>query len=187
MKDIDRYLEELERASLCAEKALEISFSVDYASYPETERHTWAAAAIIHCDIFRYFIAYQKSTRQGVERLLWIGDIVCTLWEARNWFNQSGNHRLLNIATSNGYGGEVLREQLKTLNEAYPLGGIDAYKKYRNKAGHHYDMDFVKHVYAFSQMEYDPFYRVFLNYSKFAHEWLKLCLAVVKYGHQSSG
>lgn len=186
MNDIDHYIAELERASLSAEKALEISFSDDYASYPETERHTWTAAAIIHCDIFRYFIAYQTATRQGVARLLWIGDIVCTLWEARKWFYQCGNRSLRDIASSNGYGLSVVNEELKRLKEAYPLGGIDAYEQYRNKAGHHYDTAFVNHFHAFSQMEYAPFHSVFLNYSYFAHHWLKLCLAVIQHGHRPS-
>lgn len=171
---------------MSAEKALNICFSDEYSAYPEVDRQTWAAAAIIHCDIFRYFAAYLTSTTQGVARLLWIGDIVCTLLEAKKWFYQSGNRSLLGIASANGYGHELLREQLRQLKEAYPLGGIDAYEQYRNKAGSHYDTDFVKHVQEFSQMEQDPFHSVFLNYSKFAHEWLKLCYSVVKKGQQPS-
>lgn len=183
MKDIERYIEELEKSSLIAEKALEVSFSVDFSIYPEEERHTWAAAALIHCDIFRYFVAYETSTSKGVVRLLWIGDIVCTLYEARKWFFQSGNRSLISIAASNGYGEQLVREKLKQLKDSFPLNGIDAYEKYRNKAGHHYDSGLTKHVHTFSQMEYDPFHKVFVAYSRFANEWLKLCLEVIKRGH----
>lgn len=186
MGNIDSQIAALEAASRNAMRALEATVSDDFAHCPDVERSCWASAAIIHCDIFRYLIAYQLSTSEGVVRLLWMGDIVCTLYEAKKWFFQTGNRNLLDIAIYNGYDVQNLRRQQKHLKNSFPLAGIDAYETFRNKAGHHYDAEFVQHIQSFSQTEFDSFHTVLDNYARYSHEWLKLAVAVIKHGHQST-
>lgn len=137
-----------------AERALEAAFSDEYAHYPEEQRKLWAAAAVLQCDVLRYLVTFQNATREGVVRLLWIGDIVSMLYEAKNWLSRTGTPTLRCIAESKGYAMNQLQARLRDMKKNYPLGGIDAFADYRNKVGYHYDPDFVTQLRRFSEIRW---------------------------------
>jgi hypothetical protein len=174
-----RYREGISDASLNAERAFHVAFSPEYAHYPRIERQTWAAAAILQCDILRYLIAFENETREGLARLLWMGDIVSMLFEAKIWFQNTGNKNLIEMATSKGLDTASIQKRIKEIKKSHPLSGIDDFTIYRNKAGHHYDPDFVEHVQVFSETDSDNFYNVLTNYAKFSQKWLLLCKEVL--------
>ncbi|MEA9708449.1 hypothetical protein VDF70_10605 [Xanthomonas campestris pv. raphani] len=179
-----RRLEGLRTASLNAERAFKAATSTNNAHYPEVQRHTWAAAAILHCDILRYIVTFENSTTEGLVRLLWMGDIVSMLYEARIWFQKTGNTNLQNIASSSGADVSALKAKIKALRKRYPLNGIEAFADFRNKVGHHYDPSFVAHLHTFSEMDSRAFYSALTNYANFSGEWVVLCKEVIK---QASG
>lgn len=172
-------MEALTKASLNAERAFEAAFAPEYEHYPEEQRHIWAAAAILHCDTLRYLVTFENSTTEGLVRLLWMGDIVSMLYEAREWYYRKGGPALVAIAEARGYGSDRAREEIKRIKAAYPLGGISEFEDYRNKVGHHYDKDFVAHLHTFSEKDATNFYAVLMNYAKFANAWAVLCKAVL--------
>ena len=174
-----RHLEALARASINAERAFEAAVSPHYASYPEIQRHTWAAAAILQCDILRYVVTFENSTTDGLVRLLWMGDIVSMLYEAKHWFYRTGVPNLLSIATSSGVDAAALHEELRSLKKLYPLKGVDAFAKFRNKVGHHYDQSFVAHLHEFSETDSRNFFEVLTNYAKYSGEWVVICKRVI--------
>lgn len=184
MDSVARNHDALAQASLNAERAFQAAFAPEYAHYPLVQRHTWAAAAILHCDILRYVVTFEDSTREGLVRLLWMGDIVSMLYEAREWFTGTGGPKLLEIATSRGYDTNKLRNEIKAMKRAYSLKGIDAFADYRNKVGHHYDVHFVTHLYEFSATDSDNFYAVLTNYAKFSNKWTALYKAVLAHNPQ---
>jgi hypothetical protein len=171
----------LEQASLNAERAFNSLFSPVYAQHPELCRHTWAAAAILHCDILRYVVSYEHATRQGLVRLLWMGDIVSMLYEARDWFFHTGGPNLIKIASLTGDDVGEVQADLKRIKKLYPLDGIDFYKDFRNKVGHHYDPSFVFHLHQFSGSDSKVFFEVLDNYVRFSAGWIVLCKRVISH------
>lgn len=176
------HLTGLEQASLNAESAFNAAFSPAYAQHPELYRHTWAAAAILHCDILRYVVSYEHATRQGLVRLLWMGDIVSMLYEAREWFLRTGGPNLMKIASLTGDDIEKVQADLKQIKKLYPLDGIDFYRDFRNKVGHHYDPSFVLHLHEFSRSDPKNFFEVLNNYVGFSSGWIALCKRVLTHG-----
>lgn len=172
-------MEALTKASLNAERAFEAAFSSEYEHYSDEQRQIWAATAILHCDILRYLVTFENSTTEGLVRLLWIGDIVSMLYEAKEWYYRKGGPRLLAIAETRGYGKDRAREEIKKVKGAYPLGGISEFEDYRNKVGHHYDLDFVAQLHKFSETDAANFYAVLVNYAKFANAWAALCKGIL--------
>lgn len=181
LENEDRYLESVVRASVNAEKALEAAFSNEYAHYPEEHRKLWAAAAVLQCDVLRYLVTFQNATREGVVRLLWIGDIVSMLYEAKDWLFHTGIPTLKSVAASNGYDMDELRTQLKAMKQEFPLTGIDDFADYRNKVGHHYDRDFVSQLRRFSESDGSNFHAVLRNYAGFTNAWTALCKKVLMF------
>lgn len=171
--------EGLVKASVAAERAFLVAVSADYDSHPELHRNTWAAATIIQCDVLRYLVTLESSTREGLVRLLWMGDVVSALYEAKSWFLGVGNQNLLAIARNTGYDEVRLREQMKELKSRFRLDGIDAFKSYRNKVGHHYDGDLIEHLRKFSEMDSDAFDAVVVAYVRYSNCWASLCKQVL--------
>ncbi|MBV6846263.1 hypothetical protein KWH29_13040 [Xanthomonas campestris pv. paulliniae] len=180
MDQSTRHFEALTTASINAERAFKAAVSANNVHYPEVQRHTWAAAAILHCDILRYVVTFENSTREGLVRLLWMGDIVSMLYEARTWFYNTGNANLRSIASSSGANTSTLLAKIKALKKSYPLDGIEAFADFRNKVGHHYDPSFVAQLNTFSAMESRAFYDALTNYANFSGEWVVLCKEVIQ-------
>ena len=179
-----RYLDDLAKASLAAERAFEAAVSREYSGYPEIQRHTWAAAAILHCDILRYMVTFENSTTDGLVRLLWMGDIVSMLYEARNWFYRTGSANVLEIAASSGADIASLQDELKALKKLYPLSGVDAFADFRNKVGHHYDPQFVSHLHAFAETDSGNFFEMLTNYARYSNAWSAICKKVIQNAHR---
>lgn len=179
MKEEPRYLGALAKASLNAERAFEAAVSSEYAAYPEIQRHTWAAAAILHCDILRYLVTFENSMTGGLVRLLWMGDIVSMLYEARDWFFQTGSRNVLSIASTGGVGLSEVRAELRSLKKQFPLGGIDAFANFRNTVGHHYDPQFVANLQQFAETDSRNFFEMLTNYANYTGEWTALCKRVI--------
>ncbi|WP_205393390.1 hypothetical protein [Xanthomonas hydrangeae] len=179
MEQAPRYLEALAKASFNAERAFQAAVSPDYAHYPEIQRQTWAAAAILQCDILRYVVTFENSTTDGLVRLLWMGDIVSMLYEARDWFYSTGGPNVVTIAGSNGADTSAVKAELKTIKKLYPLNGVDAFAEFRNKVGHHYDPDFVAHLHSFSETNSRNFLEILTNYASYSNEWVVLCKRVI--------
>lgn len=165
-----------------AERAFNAAFSPAYAQRPELYRHTWAAAAILHCDILRYVVSYEHATRQGLVRLLWMGDIVSMLYEAREWFLRTGGPNLMEIASLAGDDVAEVQADLKRIKRLYPLDGIDFYKDFRNKVGHHYDPSFVFHLHEFAGSDPKVFFELLNNFVRFSGAWIALCKRVLSHG-----
>jgi hypothetical protein len=179
----DHYLVALIDASRNAERAFEAAFADEYSAYPEDVRFTWAAAAVIHCDVLRHLEVYERATRDGLVRLLWLGDVICVLFEARKWYQHTGNPTLRVIAERNGYGRETVQQRLKKMNSSFPLDGVEAYENYRNRAGHHYDRGFIREIRTLSSMEAAHFNELLMYYVAFAYEWTRLCQEVMRHRH----
>jgi hypothetical protein len=175
----DRHLESVLRASVNAEKALEAAFSDEYDHYPAEERKLWAAAAVLQCDVLRYLVTFQNATREGVVRLLWIGDIVSMLYEAKDWLFCTGTPALKSIADTKNYDLDKFHARLREMKKNFPLGGIDAFANYRNKVGSHYDRDFVTHLRRFSESDGSKFRAVLGNYVDHTNAWTALCKEVL--------
>ena len=174
-------MESVTRASINAEKALEAAFSDEYAHYPDEHRKLWAAAAILQCDVLQYLVAFQHATPEGIVRLLWIGDIVSMLYEAKDWLLRTGVPNLMSIAESKGYDMVELRTRLRQIKKHFPLDGIDAFATYRNKVGHHYDPDFVTQLRQFSESDGSGFHALLCSYAGFANAWALLCKEVLTF------
>jgi len=177
----DRHLDSVLRASVNAERALEAAFSDEYAHYPEEQRKLWAAAAVLQCDVLRYVVTFQNATREGVVRLLWIGDIISMLYEAKNWLSRTGTPTLRRIAESKDHDMYQLQARLRDMKKNHPLGGIDAFVDYRNKVGHHYDPDFVTQLRRFSESDGSDFHALLRNYAAFTNAWSALCKEVLMF------
>lgn len=173
--------EDLVKASVAAERAFLVAVSVDHENYPELHRSTLAAAKIIHCDVIRYLVMLEISTKEGLVPLLWMGDVVSALYEAKIWFLGTGRKNLLDIAKNTGYDEEELREQMKGLNRQFSLDGIKAFKFYRNKVGHHYDPELIEHLRKFSEMESDGFDKIIEAYKEYSNCWAILCKQVLDF------
>ena len=82
MESTNHLYEGLVKASVAAERAFLVAVSADHENYPELYRCTLAAAKIIHCDVIRYLVMLEISTKEGLVPLLWMGDVVSALYEA---------------------------------------------------------------------------------------------------------
>ncbi|MEG3192578.1 hypothetical protein [Lysobacter sp. D1-1-M9] len=110
-----------------------------------------------------------------------MGDIVSMLYEAKQWYYRKGGPDLVAIAEARGFDKDHVREKIKAIKKAYPLDGVGEFADYRNKVGHHYDVDFVAHLRNFSETRADNFHAVLTNYAKFANTWAALCKDMLAY------
>lgn len=101
------------------------------------------------------------------------------LYEAKDWFYQTGNANVLEIASAAGIDVPAIRAELKSIKKRHPLGGVDAFASFRNKVGHHYDPKFVKHLYKFSVTDSRNFHEILINYARYANDWTALCKRVI--------
>lgn len=174
-----RYLEELTKSSENAEKAFQAAFSPKFKHHSNEELRLWAALTILHCNILRYTVTYENSTTLGIVRLLWMGDIVSMLYEARKWFYVCGNPELIRIAISKGVSKVDIEKKIEEIKLNFPLHGVEKFKSFRNKAGNHYDRKFVEHLQQFSEVDSNIFVTVLSNYANYTNRWSVLCKEVL--------
>ena len=168
------------KASVAAEQALRFALLKHHPTHSTRERQTGAAATITYCNIVRYWVMSEISTRQGLAPLLWMLDTACALVEAKKWYFEKGNPSLIEIARERGYDLAVLKQELKTLKQQHPLHEIGKYKPYRNKTGYHYDHDMLLHLDAFGQKDdYNRFLDIIRRYKTYSDGWAKLFKKIV--------
>lgn len=185
MESTNHLYEGLVKASVAAECAFLIAVSGDYDRHTELHWNTLADAKIIHCDVIRYPVTLEFSTKEGLVPLLWMGDVVSALCEAKTWFLGTRKNNLLAIAKNTGYHEEELREQMIGLKNRFRLDDIGAFRYYRNKVGHHYDPDLIDHLRRFSEMDSADFFKVIEAYKDYSNCWAILCKQVLDFNASS--
>lgn len=173
-------------ASKNAEAALNATTSPDFAHVPEDEKSAWAMAAIIHCDLCRLVVAYAECELEGVARLLWLGDIASKLYEARNWYNNSGTAALRQIAERKPIGLKPVNARIDDLKKSHGVHRVNKYVDYRNKLGYHYDAAAISHLQAFSQSDANEFFEVLTSFVRFSGDWAQLTKDIIQ-GRQTMG
>jgi len=175
----------LVNASVAAERAFQVAVSDKYVNHPELHRHTWATATIIQCDILRYLITLEESTREGLVCLLWMGDVASALYEAKKWFLGAGNQNLISIAKNTCYDVKRLQSEIKSLKMQFRLDDINRFKNYRNKVGHHYDERLIEHLRMFSESDSGDFHAFLVSYVKYSNGWASLFKKVLDFKARS--
>jgi len=167
-------------ASEAAEKAFHAIASPGLAHVPIELREAWLTATVIHCDLCRLMVAYEECERDGIARLLWMGDIASKLYEARLWFHQIGNKLLLKLAHRHGDDQAELRSRLKELERAHPIKNAAAYEKYRHKVGHHYSPEIGTILHDFGQSDSDVFFGTIADVTNYARNWVAMYKHLVR-------
>ena len=167
-------------ASKNAAAAIDALVDPQFSHVPEDERSVWAMAAIIHCDLCRLVVALDECEREGVARLLCLGDIASKLYEARNWYSNSGTTTLRAIAERRSFGVAALNARLESIKSTYQVHRINKYADYRNKVGFHYDKDAISHLSWFASEGADDFFEIMASFVKFSGEWAQLSRDVLR-------
>lgn len=167
-------------ASKNAETALNATSSTDFAHVPGDEKSAWAMAAIIHCDLCRLVVAYAECELEGIARLLWLGDIASKLYEARNWYNNSGTAVLRQIAQRKPIGLKAVNAKIDELKKAHGVHRVNKYADYRNKLGYHYDTAAISHLHTFSMNDAEEFFDVLTSFVRFSGDWAQLTKDIIQ-------
>lgn len=170
----------LKDASRNAQNAFDAVSSVEFAHVADEEKTAWAMAALIHCDVIRLVVAFEKCEREGVARLLWMSDIVSKLHEAKRWYFEKGSPLLQKIAENKACGLEPVRKKLKEIRTKHPIGKVEEYRDYRNKFGYHYDADALTYLNKFGKEAAEPFYDLLKQFVLFSGEWAQLSSSLIK-------
>lgn len=180
MTSLEDWDEPLAKASLKADKALDIAISSEFSGHAMLHRETWATAHIIHCDVIRLMWAMQGCTRQGLARLLWMGEVISCLYEAKKWYCGAGRNRLVTIAEEAGIDGNQVNSWIREIHSrAGSLRMLKHFEYYRNTVGHHYDQDLIGSLERFSSERWEDFEEVVSAYAQYAKEWMRLCERVI--------
>lgn len=144
------------------------------------DKVAWAMAAIIHCDLCRLFIAMEECEKEGIARLLCLGDIASKLCEARNWYNNSGTKTLRAIASRKACVRDTIDARIEGLKQTYQVHRVNKYTDYRNKVGYHYDSEAIAYLHRFGSEDSDEFFGILTSYVKFSGAWAQLTKDVVQ-------
>jgi len=161
-------------ASKNADKAFQAVTDQKFAHVPASEKTAWAMAAVIHCDFCRLVIAYEECEREGLARLLWMADISSKLFEARNWYSNTGTKLLREIATAKPYGVAAVNKEIEQLKSTHQIHRINKYEDYRNKFGYHYDENAMEYLQRFGGEDADEFFEILASFVKFSGKWAQL-------------
>lgn len=173
-------------ASKNAETALNAMSSSDFAHVPDDEKLAWAMAAIIHCDVARLVVAYAECEFEGIARLLWLGDIASKLYEARNWYNNSGTAALRKIAERKPIETKAVNATIDGLKRTHGVHRVNKYVEYRNKLGYHYDVTAISHLETFGKNDANEFFDILTSFVRFSGDWAQLTKDIIQ-GHQTLG
>ena len=170
----------LSGASKNAEKALAAVSSPDFGHVPEEEKIAWAMAALVHCDLCRLVVTLDECKVEGVARLFCLADIASKLFEARNWYNNSGAKLLRGIAERKPLGVVRTNERIEDLKRSHQIHRVNKYETYRNKFGYHYDVDAISHLQLFGAEDADQFFELLTSFVRFSSEWAQLTKELVQ-------
>jgi len=169
----------LSGASRNATRALEALSSPELTHVPDDEKTAWAMAALIHCDLCRLVVTLDECHVEGLARLLCLSDIASKLFEARNWYNNSGAKLLRTIAARKSFGLARTNERMESLKSTHQIHRVNKYEPYRNKFGYHYDTDAIGHLQQFGREDADQFFELLTSFVRFSGEWAKLTKELV--------
>jgi hypothetical protein len=170
----------LRGASRNAQTAFDAACSEEFASIPQDEKIAWAMAAIIHCDICRVVVAFDECEREGIARLLWMADIVSKLHEAKRWYFEKGGPLLRRIGGTKGYGADYIGKKIKKIRDRHPIGEVEAFGKYRNKLGYHYDANAIDYLKEFGNEDAEAFHGLLLAFSRHSGEWAQITRSLIR-------
>lgn len=170
----------LSGASKNAENALNAVSSLDLKHVPEDDKVAWGMAALIHCDLCRLVVSFDECQVVGVARLLYLGDIVCKLFEARNWYNNAGTKLLLRIAERKSIDKAHVRKKIEDLKQAHQIHRVKTYEAYRNKFGYHYDANAISYLQRFGLEDSDHFFDLLTAFVRFSASWTQITKDLVK-------
>lgn len=164
----------LSGASRNAQKALDAVFSPDLENVNDDDKTAWAMAALIHCDLCRLVVSYDECQVEGLARLLCFADIASKLFEARNWYNNSGTKLLVSIAERKSLPVDQLKKRIGLLMKTHHIHRVNKYEGYRNKVGYHYDAKAITYLQDFGTEDADHFFDVLKEFVRFAGSWAQL-------------
>jgi hypothetical protein len=167
-------------ASVNADKAFQAVSDEKLGHVPVSEKTAWAMAAVIHCDFCRLVIAYEECEREGLASLLWIADISSKLFEARNWYSNTGTKLLREIATTKSGGVAEVNKEIEQLKKSHQIHRINKYEDYRNKFGYHYDENAIAYLQKFGGEDAKEFLEILVSFVKFSGEWAQLTKNLIK-------
>jgi len=167
-------------ASKNADRAFAAVSSPDFLHVPEDEKTAWAMAALVHCDLCRLVVALDECQVEGLARLLCLSDIASKLFEARNWYNNSGAKLLSSIAERRPVGAALTRERIEGLKRTHQIHRVNKYESYRNKFGYHYDADAISHLQRFGAEDSEQFFDLLTSFVRFSGEWAQLTKDLVQ-------
>ena len=167
-------------ASKNAARAFEAVTTPEFAHVPIDEKSAWAMAALIHCDVCRLVIAFDECERDGIARLLCMADISSKLFEARNWYNNTGTDLLRGIAVRKPCGVASVNISIEHLKSAHQVHRINKYADYRNKFGYHYDAQALQYLQQFGGEDAEEFFEVLRSFVRFSGEWAQLTKSLVQ-------
>lgn len=170
----------LSGASKNAETALAAVSSLDFQHVPDDEKMAWAMAALVHCDLCRLVVTLDECKVEGVARLLCLADIASKLFEARNWYNNSGTKLLRSIAERKPFGLARTNERIEELKRIHNIHRVNKYEIYRNKFGYHYDADAISHLERFGAEDAAQFFEILNSFVRFSGEWAQLTRELVQ-------
>ncbi len=167
-------------ASKNADKAFQAVSDQQFAHVPPSQKTAWAMAAVIHCDFCRLVIAYEECEREGLARLLWMADISSKLFEARNWYSNTGTKLLREIASGKPCGVAPVNKEIELLKNTHQIHRINKYEDYRNKFGYHYDENAIACLEKFGAEDANEFFEILVSFVKFSGEWAQLTKNLLK-------
>lgn len=182
----NKILEALENASKNAEKAFDAINSPEFSSAHQDDKNVWAMSNLINCDICRLVASYDQCQVGGVARLLHLGDIAAKLYEARNWYNNTGTKILLNIAKRKGLDVKDIKKQIDVIIRNHKIHNVNKLKVYRDKFGSHYDIEAINNIHLFGSENSDLFFQLLTDFVKFSHDWAKLTKELIQHPNNAT-
>ena len=161
-------------ASRAAEKAIQAASAPELAQIPDDEKSAWAMAAIIHCDVVRLFVALEECEREGIARLLWLGNIASQLYEAAKWYDSEGMAAIRKIAERKPLGIAHVNEKVIALRKNHRIHRVRKYANYRNKLGYHYGASAISHLKNLGSEDAGEFFNLLTSFVKFSGDWARL-------------
>ena len=172
----------LAEASKNAAQAIAATTAPEFAHFHDEEKSAWAMAALINCDICRLVIAYDECEPEGIARLLCMSDIVSKLWEARNWYQNTGTTLLRSISARKFSDTTKINGKTEKLKQLHQVHRINKYKNYRDKFGYHYDRQALDFLQKFGDEDAEEFFDVLQSFVRFAGDWCQLTKNLIQ-GH----
>ena len=127
-------------------------------------------ASLIHNDVCREFHNLATNPTMGASKVLSLGPIILKLFEAKLWYSQFGNRKLLELAKRRGMD-SLIKNKLKEMKLLDP-SRIGKYAGIRNKLAGHYDDQIASAFQELGAIQYDAFSKDIQMMVRYSQEWL---------------